>query len=135
MTNPSYTDEQVPEVVRTAPERIFLQVSDQEWDADKPFPVDCDGVSWWKESVLDVEVQYVRADLFAASEADRQRLQADADRWRCFVGLIDPDRIGGYSVYHMIDPKTDELVYDGEILSKLIDATRATPNETKEAKS
>lgn len=74
--------------------------------------------------------------------ANRQRLQAeveglrpDAERWCCFVGLIDPDRIGGYSVYHMIDPKTDELVYDGEILSKLIDAARATPNETKEAKS
>ena len=122
MTNPSYTDEQVPEVVRTAPERIFLQVSDQEWDADKPFPVDCDGVSWWKESVLDVEVQYVRADLFAASEADRRRLQAEVEAYQSALREFQDAR--RYSNLH-----TRQVARDIE------QRARAIHNETKEAKS
>ena len=44
----------------TAPERIWLQVSEDEYDG--PFPADHDA-TWCAESIGGTEVQYVRADL------------------------------------------------------------------------
>ncbi|NII73954.1 hypothetical protein FHW84_002527 [Dyella sp. SG562] len=122
----SYTDEQVPKVVLTAPERIYLQVSDQEWDSDKPFPGDCDGVSWWKESVLDVEVQYVRADLFEALEADRTRLQAEVRALRlCAIQYL--------TWHHVVNPvegldsdlRDPDMCGDAALKSESIDSARA----------
>ena len=54
---------QVPQAVRTAPERIWLQADINELRADDPF--ENDGVTWCAESVGGTEVEYVRADLAA----------------------------------------------------------------------
>lgn len=51
------------EAIRTAPERIWLQVGDSRGDNDLPFPDDHGGVSWCDEQVMPCEVPYVRADL------------------------------------------------------------------------
>ncbi|MFM5744438.1 hypothetical protein ACET6W_17290 [Aeromonas veronii] len=56
----------VTETIRTAPERIWLQVGDQAGDGDYPFPEHHDEVSWCADSVVACEVPYVRADLAAA---------------------------------------------------------------------
>lgn len=49
------------ECTKTAPERIYLQVSEDANDADRPFPKQ--DVTWCEDSVVDCEVEYVRADL------------------------------------------------------------------------
>lgn len=59
----------VTETIRTAPERIWLQVGDQSSDGDYPFPEHHDEVTWCADSVVACEVPYVRADLAAAIPA------------------------------------------------------------------
>lgn len=59
----------ITETIRTAPERIWLQVGDQPGDGDYPFPEHHDEVSWCADSVVACEVPYVRADLAAAIPA------------------------------------------------------------------
>ena len=53
----------VTETIRTAPERIWLQVGDQAHYHSEPFPSDTSEVSWCADSVVGCEVAYVRADL------------------------------------------------------------------------
>ena len=53
----------VTETVRTAPERIWLQVGDAAHYHSEPFPGGTDGVTWCADSVASCEVPYVRADL------------------------------------------------------------------------
>lgn len=53
----------ITETIRTAPERIWLQVGDQASDGDYQFPEHHDEVSWCADSVVACEVPYVRADL------------------------------------------------------------------------
>ncbi|WP_323914839.1 hypothetical protein [Aeromonas veronii] len=53
----------VTETIRTAPERIWLQVGDQSHYHSEPFPEHHDEVSWCADSVVACEVPYVRADL------------------------------------------------------------------------
>ena len=53
----------VTETIRTAPERIWLQVGDQSHYHSEPFPSDTSEVSWCADSVIACEVPYVRADL------------------------------------------------------------------------
>ena len=60
---PQVPAETITETIRTAPERIWLQVGDQAGDHDYPFPEHGDGVSWCAEQVMPCEVPYVRADL------------------------------------------------------------------------
>lgn len=55
----------VTETIRTAPERIWLQVGDQSHYHSEPFPSDTSEVSWCVDSVMACEVPYVRADLAA----------------------------------------------------------------------
>ena len=55
----------VTETIRTAPERIWLQVGDQSHYHSEPFPSDTSEVSWCADSVTGCEVPYVRADLAA----------------------------------------------------------------------
>ena len=57
---------------RTAPKRIWLQVSDEAQSRDEPFPVNNEGITWCADSVLDCEVEYVRADLSSAQELGRK---------------------------------------------------------------
>lgn len=109
MTNPtSYTGEQVREVL------------DEMWASGPDFAIDC--------------IRSLLADR-QRLKAEVEALRADANRWRHFVGLIDPDLIGGFTLYQQVDLKTDQLIYDARDLIEKIDAARATPNETKEAKS
>lgn len=51
------------ETIRTAPERIWLQVGDQSHYHSEPFPSDTSEVSWCADSVVGCEVPYVREDL------------------------------------------------------------------------
>ena len=53
----------VTETIRTAPERIWLQVGDQASDGDYQFPEHHDEVSWCADSVVACEVPNGRADL------------------------------------------------------------------------
>lgn len=53
----------VTETIRTAPERIWLQVGDQSHYHNEPFPSDTSEVSWCADSVAACEVPYVRDDL------------------------------------------------------------------------
>ncbi len=55
----------ITETIRTAPERIWLQVGDQSHYHSEPFPSDTSEVSWCADSVIACEVPYVRADLAA----------------------------------------------------------------------
>jgi hypothetical protein len=54
-------------VTKTAPERIWVQVSDDAQDCREPFPEPNEGMTWCGDSVLACEVEYVRADLAAAA--------------------------------------------------------------------
>ncbi len=64
---PSPQPVDVPLVVKTAPARIWLQVSDDREHNDKPFPASTHGdeVTWCQDKVLDCEVEYIRADVAA----------------------------------------------------------------------
>jgi hypothetical protein len=53
-------------LTKTAPERIYLQVSDDPDHYNTEF-VD-DDVTWCRDSVMACEVEYVRADLAAKKE-------------------------------------------------------------------
>jgi hypothetical protein len=56
----------LPEVQRTAPECIYLTVSDNPHDAEKPFPADYGNeLCWCQDEAVSVCVPYVRADLAA----------------------------------------------------------------------
>ena len=52
----------VPRVVVTAPERIWLQISEDKMDQHEDFPAN-DEVTWCRDSVVSCEVEYVRKDL------------------------------------------------------------------------
>lgn len=54
----------IPEVQRTAPERIYLCVSDDLADRDEPFP-SANQADWSRDEATRVAVPYVRADLAA----------------------------------------------------------------------
>lgn len=53
----------VTETIRTAPERIWLQIGDDEHYSSEPFPSNTESVTWCRDSVTGCEVPYVRADL------------------------------------------------------------------------
>lgn len=65
LSQPAEGQEPVSECARTAPERIWLQVSDGDEWLSKPFPRNPDGdeVTWCAAQQGGTEVPYVRADL------------------------------------------------------------------------
>lgn len=65
----------VTETIRTAPERIWLQVGDQSHYHCEPFPSDTSEVSWCADSVIACEVPYVRADLLTLRGHPEQFLE------------------------------------------------------------
>lgn len=72
---------QVPLCVRTAPERIWLQISDDKDHLHEAFPRRFGAeVTWCEDSAMDCEVEYVRADLAAAPQPPAQADQADCIR-------------------------------------------------------
>lgn len=62
-------DSKVPLAVQTAPQRIYLQISDDADHLDEPFPCGHEA-TWCADSVMDCEVAYVRADLLSMPPAD-----------------------------------------------------------------
>lgn len=58
---------EIPTVVCTAPERVYLVIGDECPD-DVQFS-ECDEVPWSSESVFRNDFEYVRADLAAAAQA------------------------------------------------------------------
>jgi hypothetical protein len=50
-------------VTKTAPEVIYLQVSDDSFDCDEEFPEPTEDMTWCQDSVIACEVKYIRADL------------------------------------------------------------------------
>jgi hypothetical protein len=67
---------QVPLVVSTAPERIWLQVADDSYSATEAFPDDHAEITWCQDSVIATEVKYVRADLHESLTERCERLEA-----------------------------------------------------------
>ena len=65
----------VTETIRTAPERIWLQIGDQSHYHSEPFPSDTSEVSWCADSVIACEVPYVRADLLTLRGHPEQFLE------------------------------------------------------------
>jgi len=65
----------ITETIRTAPERIWLQVGDQLHYHSEPFPSDTSEVSWCANSVMACEVPYVRADLLTLRGHPEQFLE------------------------------------------------------------
>ncbi|HXS04862.1 MAG TPA: hypothetical protein VN731_10325 [Rhodanobacter sp.] len=62
----------VTELIRTAPEQIYLQISDDESDHEEAFPADHgDEITWCADSVLDCEVKYIRSDLVTRHDSAR----------------------------------------------------------------
>ena len=65
----------VTETIRTAPERIWLQVGDQPGDSDYQFPDHHDEVTWCADSVIACKVPYVRADLAGHPEQQQDMVK------------------------------------------------------------
>ena len=56
------------ELTRTAPQRVFLQISDDEANYNDPWPAESEysgDITWCSESALACEVEYTREDLLA----------------------------------------------------------------------
>lgn len=85
MPKDNEVDENVPVYVATAPERIFLQVADDAYYSEDPFPAE-EEVTWCADSVMELEVSYVREDLHAATVAE---LRAKADAAERRVGELE----------------------------------------------
>ena len=49
-------------LTKTAPETIYLCISDEEIDTEFPFPRDCE-VTWSEDKEMITTVKYIRADL------------------------------------------------------------------------
>ncbi|NIR52904.1 hypothetical protein GWO43_30250 [candidate division KSB1 bacterium] len=49
--------------IKTAPERIWLQISDDLNDFNEAFPPSREGITWCEDQVQNCEVEYIRADL------------------------------------------------------------------------
>jgi hypothetical protein len=66
-------------VTKTAPKKIFLQVSDDADDCGLEFPVPTADLTWCEDSVLACEVEYIRADL--ASHALEKEPSVPVSYW------------------------------------------------------
>lgn len=88
MPKDNEVDENVPVYVATAPERIYLQVADDAYYAEDPFPAE-EEVTWCADSVMELEVSYVREDLHAATVAE---LRAEVEKAR-IAGIDACDKL------------------------------------------
>lgn len=136
MTTQTYTDEQVRELFEMALTRAIAADP-----LDAPFPLSQEQASIWHQARASA-FQWVLEML--PSETDRQRLQAevealrpDAERYRWIRNEADPDMDEPYITRHVCGKwgKWRNTWETGSTADECIDAARATPNETKEAKS
>lgn len=92
LPNPAVT---VTETIRTAPERIWLQVGDQSHYHSEPFPSDTSEVSWCADSVVGCEVPYVRADLVG-----KVPTSVAPDGWKLVPDHLTPEMWDAMSSCH-----------------------------------
>ena len=58
----------INEVTKTAPAKVYLCVSDDATDSEKPFPaIHGEDLTWAENKAVEVSVEYVRADLIRES--------------------------------------------------------------------
>lgn len=130
MPHPAVT---VTETIRTAPERIWLQVGDQEHYHSEPFPSDTSEVSWCADSVMACEVPYVRADLASQvplRSSDQNLLDWAVTSWHEQVAHRPMEnvyrrtldsvwrqviRFAGEDPHSIIGPSHDDLLYQEQV--------------------
>ena len=65
-------------------------------------------------------------DELAALRKENEGLRLDAERWRQFLKMVDPDKVpGGFTVYFAIEEGTDQLCYADDDIVEIVDAARA----------
>jgi hypothetical protein len=65
------TPVELPLAVSTAPERIWLQIGDDQDYLSEPFPYSAgEEITWCQDSVVAAEVKYIRADIAKAAHDD-----------------------------------------------------------------
>lgn len=123
----------VTETIRTAPERIWLQVGDQSHYHSEPFPSDTSEVSWCADSVIACEVPYVRADLACQAplrSSDQRLLDWAVTSWHEQVAHRPMEnvyrrtldsvwrqviRFAGEDPHSIIGPSHDDLLYPEQV--------------------
>jgi len=66
----------------------------------------------------------VRTDDLKALLDAYEAIARDAERYRTFVEMIDPDKVpGGFTLYYAIEEGTDQLIYFSD-LAEILDAAR-----------
>ncbi|MDH0237945.1 hypothetical protein [Aeromonas caviae] len=123
----------VTETIRTAPERIWLQVGDQSHYHSEPFPSDTSEVSWCHDSVTGCEVPYVRADLACQAplhSSDQRLLDWAVTSWHEQVAHRPMEnvyrrtldsvwrqviRFAGEDPHSIIGPSHDDLLYPEQV--------------------
>ena len=105
-----------------APERIYLQVEGEEWDA-LPEEVESPDVTWCSDRIHKSDPEYLRSDLFPRWVSVKERLPDagmfvvcwDGTRLRAFYQSDDNDReyydTLGIQFWHQIE---DPLPKEGE---------------------
>lgn len=76
-------------LTKTAPCRIFLQISDDKLDYGEPFPglYYREDITWCSDSVVRCEVEYIRADLVRAAMPNNWEDDPDAQELAKVLGL------------------------------------------------
>lgn len=92
-------------MTKTAPERVYLLVSDNENDNDRGFPTDKSEVLWNDHSTSKCEVEYVRSDLVIPK----------------MKGRLEFNRVGKIVLAaHFVEMETEtvQLIFNGCFISK-----------------
>lgn len=92
-------------MTKTAPERVYLLVSDDKGDNDRGFPEDKSEVLWNDHSTSECEVEYVRSDLIIPK----------------MKGRLEFNRVGKIVLaahFVEMDAETIQLIFNGCFISK-----------------
>lgn len=72
-------------------------------------------------------------DELAALRKENEGLRLDAERWRQFLKMVDPDKVpGGFTLYFAIEEGTDQLCYADDDIVEIVDAARAAIGDSHE---
>ena len=138
----------VTETIRTAPERIWLQVGDQSHYHSEPFPSNSSEVSWCADSVMSCEVPYVRADLACQAplrSSDQRLLDWAVTSWHEQVAHRPMEnvyrrtldsvwrqviRFAGEDPHSIIGPSHDDLLYPDQVQEGGAPCDSASPSSS-----
>lgn len=111
MTDSAKPAPPIDEVTRTAPERIWLQISDDADHCAEPFPTGPKAeVTWCEDSVLACQVAYVRADLYDARPASAAPPEPSNKAWMMPDGSMVPAPNDAITGHRMPEPSVDALI-------------------------